>query len=325
MFERTSDIHPYLAEAGLGPFAEEIERLCVPALAFEPAGAGAAAVQLGGAPLMAASGAWPAHPAYRESNALGGRFGGRGPGLARTFSGPTPLHFVASIELAAVKRTGVLGGLLPGAGRLLFFWDPLAGCYVETEESCRVIWDRADASSLARHDVPPALQAQMQGEYIPAVFPQKPLTPLAVWSMPDKWLLQDIGSADLRASLEDGDWEEIWDGFSDAMIDAGAWKLASGREVLPHRLGGWPIPEQGDPRYAAVAAARGALGLTGRMPDEAEKAACEAEMHRWTLLLQIDLNKLSDVFAEGTVYFVMREADLKAQNFDRVHAIYQQT
>jgi uncharacterized protein YwqG len=109
------------------------------------------------------------------------------------------------------------------------------------------------------------------------------------------------------------------------MIDAGAWKLASGREVLPHRLGGWPIPEQGDPRYAAVAAARGALGLTGRMPDEAEKAACEAEMHRWTLLLQIDLNKLSDAFAEGTVYFVMREADLKAQNFDRVHAIYQQT
>jgi uncharacterized protein YwqG len=143
--------------------------------------------------------------------------------------------------------------------------------------------------------------------------------------MPDKWLLQDIGSADVRASLEDEDWEEIWDGFSDAMIDAGAWKLASGREVLPHRLGGWPIPEQGDPRYAAVARRAVRSASQGACRTRRRRRPAKRRCTAGTLLLQIDLNKLSDAFAEGTVYFVMREADLEAQNFNRVHAIYQQT
>jgi uncharacterized protein YwqG len=48
-------------------------------------------------------------------------------------------------------------------------------------------------------------------------------------------------------------------------------------------------------------------------------------MHRWTLLFQLGLNDLWSEYAEGTVYFVMREEDLEARNFDRVHAIYQQT
>jgi uncharacterized protein YwqG len=48
-------------------------------------------------------------------------------------------------------------------------------------------------------------------------------------------------------------------------------------------------------------------------------------MHDWTLLFQLGLNDLWGEYAEGTVYFVMREEDLEARNFERVHAIYQQT
>jgi uncharacterized protein YwqG len=95
--------------------------------------------------------------------------------------------------------------------------------------------------------------------------------------------------------------------------------------VLPHRLCGWPISEQWDPRFEAAASARGVLQLFGRSPTPEERAECVANMHRWTLLFQLGLNDLWSEYAEGTVYFVMREDDLKARNFERVHAIYQQT
>ena len=43
------------------------------------------------------------------------------------------------------------------------------------------------------------------------------------------------------------------------------------------------------------------------------------------MLLQVDMASLGPDFGEGTVYFVMREADLSKRDFSRVHAIYQQT
>jgi len=91
---------------------------------------------------------------------------------------------------------------------------------------------------------------------------------------------------------------------------------------LPHRLGGWPIPEQWDKRFTAAAVARGANFMLGPV-SEAERETCEIEMHDWTLLLQLGCETLG--YAEGTVYFVIRNADLMQRNFDRVHAVFQQT
>ena len=65
--------------------------------------------------------------------------------------------------------------------------------------------------------------------------------------------------------------------------------------------------------------------LFDRMPTDAERAACAAEVPDWTQLLQVSLADLGTDYAEGTVYFVMRRADLAAREFGRVHAIYQQT
>src|SRR5689334_13986549 len=98
--------------------------------------------------------------------------------------------------------------------------------------------------------------------------------------------------------------------------------LVSGRRVLPHRLRGWPLPEQWDPWFTAAAVSRGASFMLGS-PSEAERAACEVEMHDWALLLQVACAALG--YAEGTVYFVMRATDLEQGNFDRVHAVFQQT
>jgi len=135
--------------------------------------------------------------------------------------------------------------------------------------------------------------------------------------MPDRELLsvllQDPAFDDM---LDGGDCDDFWNKLLDAR------RLASGREVLPHRLRGWPIPEQWDPRFTAAAAARGANLMLGPL-SEAEHETCEVEMHDWTLLLQLGCAALG--YAEGTVYFVTRDADLRRHNFDRVHAVFQQT
>ncbi len=99
--------------------------------------------------------------------------------------------------------------------------------------------------------------------------------------------------------------------------------------MLAHRLGGWPIPEQGDPRFTAAASANGFLRLFARSPTEAEAEAeaeaCSREVPAWTMVLQVDMASLGTDFAEGTVYFVMRADELARRDFSRVRAIYQQT
>lgn len=325
MFEKKSDIQPYFAATEAAPFAAAIERLCVPAIAFLPAnGAADAIARLGGLPRLPAALAWPERPAYPNGKALAERMAGRSDKISGGLVQPLPLHFMAEIDLAAVRRFGMMD-TLPPDGRLLFFWDALCGPWVDEAEGCRVIHDRSPAAALAPREPPQALHDALEGESMTALFPEQWVAPLGIWSAPDRFLMEALADGDLRASFEDEDWEEAWDEVSETMIDLGPHQLTSGREVLPHRLGGWPIPEQGDPRYTAVAASHGVLDMLGRTPNEAEQAACEAEMHDWVLLLQTDANKLTNVYAGGTVYFVMRKSDLQAANFERVHAIYQQT
>jgi len=146
--------------------------------------------------------------------------------------------------------------------------------------------------------------------------------------MPTRIMLLDaaehMGEEDLLVSLDDADYDEQWDEFFDQLV---AWRLTSGRKVLTHRLCGWPCPViQNDPRFAAVMSARGLSFRLWRKMKDAQKAELEAEIHEWVLLLQIDLEELlGQPYGDGGyVYFVMREADLRERNFDRVHAIYQQ-
>jgi uncharacterized protein YwqG len=143
--------------------------------------------------------------------------------------------------------------------------------------------------------------------------------------MPDQFLLKDLAKGALKAAIDDEELEDNWDDLWESVIDGQRGQLTSGREVLSHRLSGWPAPDQCDPRLTAASAARGVLELFGRQPTEAETAECEKEMHEWTLLLQVELCELWGGFGEGTVYYVMRKSDLGVRSFSRVHAVYQQT
>jgi uncharacterized protein YwqG len=335
MFESKSDIHETFASYELASVAASVERHLAPALAFVPAAAPDAAAtpgasRLGGAPDLPADQPWPVRPAYAGGGAIADRLVRR-PELRGLLTSPAPLHFMAQIDLAAVARLGVLKDHLPAEGRLLFFWDPKGGPWIESAESCRVLWDRTPAQALVRKEAPAGLAEEgTTGFEMPRLFRAQAVDFLPIWSMPDRHLLPSLaeraGDAALVASLDDEDAADGWEALWCDMMDARGAYLASGREVLPHRLGGWPMPEQDDPRYEAVGSALGLYEMFGHQPDAAERARILENMHRWVLLLQVDFADLWGLqLVEGTIYFVMREGDLHARNFDRVHAIYQQT
>jgi hypothetical protein len=323
MFETRADLSSAFAAAGLVRFAAPVARLCVPALALVEAAAADAAKlgqsRLGGAPDLPADIAWPIRVPYNRADE---ELIGRRATMRETFTTAAPFHFMAQIDLDAVARTRMLPQL-PAAGRLLLFWDPNGGPWIGSAASCRVIHDRSPLSTLSRRAAPAELSKPDPHSDMPPLFAMKPVGFLPILSMPDRWLLRDLamraGEQALLDSLEDSDQDALWEALWDKTEMRG--QLASGRQVLPHRLGGWPMPEQSDPRYSA---AESALGI-GPRPTETDQARIDAARHDWVMLAQFDLDTFTDQFAEGTVYFVIRAADLKAASFERVHAIYQQT
>lgn len=318
MFEDESEIIAFLEEAGLADHLSFFETVCRPSLCFEARrtpNAKAGASRLGGRPDLPSTIAWPVRASYPNGKVLADTLARRGPELTDAFLTPMPLDFVGQLDLKEVARAEILEDCLPDSGRLLFFWDTTCGPWVDSMQSCHVLWDTSPKAVLAPRD-PPAPGLAIKS------YPTKPIAFRPVWSLPDRLLLKElVEDEDLRAALEDEDYDGAWDDI----MDRGTTQLASGREVLPHRLCGWPMPEQWDPRFTAVASARGVASLFERQPTEDERAQCTREMHTWTLLLQVGLSDIWQEYAEGTVYFVMRQEDLEARNFDRVHAVYQQT
>jgi uncharacterized protein YwqG len=276
---------------------------------------------MGGAPELPEGAEWPRRDAYPHGRMLNETLGNRGPEHEQAFVSPMPLSFIGQLDLEEIARLDTLGDKLPARGRLYFFWDAICGTWIDGTDGCRVIWDSAPAASLRELAVPAELVVEKGSLPGSGLFPTTPVSCRAIWSIPDHLPLKELAEDEgMRLVLEDEDYEEVWD----EIMDNGPGVLDSGRKVLAHRLCGWPIPEQWDPRFTAAASARG-VRLFDRKPTPEEREACNAEMHDWTLLLQVGLNDLWSGFAEGTVYFVMREDDLKQRNFDRVHAIYQQT
>jgi uncharacterized protein YwqG len=322
MFENRTDIQPFLEGTELGLFAAEVERLCRPSICFEAGEDRTGGSRFGGLPDLAPGLAWPVREAYAHGASLAERLAERGEGFASQFAVAAPLDFVCQIDLTDALLHKSLGPLLPDEGRLLFFWDGGCGPWIEMAQSAQVIWDRSATASLRRRERPDALMQYLARDQRSGFKRATPAQPLATWSVPDRFLLKEIAESEaLREAAVSDDSDDFWGDI----MDMGLEVLTSGREVLPHRLGGWPIPEQWDPRHAAVASANGFLRLFDRMPTEEENIICGREMSSWTMLLQVDMASLGTDFGEGTVFFVMREADLAKRDFSRVHAIYQQT
>jgi hypothetical protein len=322
MFENRDDIQPFLEDTELGLFAADVARLCKPSVCFEAGEDRTGGTRFGGLPDLAPDFVWPVREPYAHGGSIAARLAKRGKGFASQFNVAAPLDFVGQIDLTDAQLRKSLGPLLPHEGRLLFFWDGGCGPWIEMAQSANVIWDRRPAESLRRTQRPDALMQYLACDGRTGFKRETPAQPLATWSLPDRFLLDEIAESEaLRGAAVSDDSDDFWGDI----MDMGLNVLASGRPVLPHRLGGWPIPEQYDPRFTAVASANGFLRLFDRMPTEEENIICGREMSSWTMLLQVDMASLGTDFAEGTVYFVMREDDLARGDFSRVHGIYQQT
>ena len=93
----------------------------------------------------------------------------------------------------------------------------------------------------------------------------------------------------------------------------------------PFQLLGLPAPEQDDPRYyAAVPLVLGKQFATHE-DWEIHKDVLDAEAQKLRLLFQVSFADWLQQNEEGTVYFMIKDSDLKARNFDAVIPVYQQT
>jgi hypothetical protein len=175
LFEAKSEILPALHNAGLGPWADAILKLCRPAVCFEhqTASPGHGRSWIGGLPELAPERPWPTRDAYADWTKVATRLSHHGPGLQRGSLSGQPLYFVAQIELGEAVAAG-FDDMLPDNGRLLFFWDANCGPWTESARACRVIWDRGQPGP--PRDAPAELAIDDGPREFPRAFPLAPLS-----------------------------------------------------------------------------------------------------------------------------------------------------
>ncbi len=296
------------------------------------------ASRMGGMPDLPPDSAWPIRSVPGNAEEIAG-FGGSNHAahIRKHIAQTLPYCFIAQIDLAEAAHA-FADGVLPDRGRLLFFCDLPVIPWRDGIESCKVIWDVSDAATLAKADAP-AIMRQLAEESLielRAEFEkhnldtdglrhaywgaERPLCLMRAFVLPDASAPEAIADPAFAALMAD---EDIRDAYSDFISE-----LAHDRTegVKRHRVLGYPQPEQDDPRYAAVALVDYEQAQFWKWADRPDLAVIETKMKHWHLLLQCDLSDYyQDRLSEGTVYFLIRDDHLRARDFDRVVAVYQQT
>ncbi|MCC7247643.1 MAG: DUF1963 domain-containing protein [Lysobacter sp.] len=346
MFPTREDAIRQLSEVFEDDAVAVFARLLRPNIGFAPAPSATrmgatwlGATRMGGAPDLPPGIAWPVRevPAnLDEIAALGGS--NHGEHIRKHLAQPLPYAFIAQIDLAEAARVMPTDNPLPDRGRLLFFCDLPAIPWRDGVESGRVIWDRAPAETLVESRTPSVLltlaeesmaelRAALKAHGLepdtlshPYGGAERPLRLSIAYALPDAGAPEAQDDAAFVALMDD---EDTADAYSDFVSEI-AHDRAEG--VARHRLLGYPVPEQDDPRYNAVALLDYGRSRAWDWPDRPDMSTIEAQMKTWHLLLQCDLSDYyQDPLSEGTVYFLIRDDDLRARNFERTVAVYQQT
>ncbi len=305
--------------------------------------------RIGGTPDLSPDIEWPIRPAGDVDKlvALGGP--NHAEHLKKHISQDLPYNFIAQIDLTEAHALGAVAADLPSKGRLLFFYDYAIGPWNNGEEGTRVIWDRGPERETVRRDIPLALlklaeQEEVEYRAIMAKLmdefpdmddnpfqtkywgPSQPKRLVEFWSSPNALAHEIDEKPALKSALfsEEEDDEDFYDSYMEFEQDG----LPGGQLEFGyhrHKLLGLPDPEQSDPRYDAVV-----FDITGEqfLKFEDGQAFFNAHGYRaveWRLLLQIDMAEYLQTRSEGTVYFLIRNDDLRNRNFNNVFAVYQQT
>lgn len=265
-----------------------------------------------------------------------------------------PYAFFAQVDLAEAKALGAAAVELPGEGRLLFFYDLMAGPYENGVWTGKVIWDQSPVEALTTQPLPEPLKKasderrkfnaeldeRMRKEYggdaathspdagTPYDGPARAMTLKATLRPPAKEAIEVERYPALKAELakQSENYEET---FSDRYGEMFGERFdpfydAANRGHRNQLLGG-PLPEQSDPRYDVVVVTE--FGKQHLSSDEWKTRFPEIETKakEWRLLFQVDVADWMQDDGEGTVYFLIRAEDLKERRFERVVAVYQQT
>jgi uncharacterized protein YwqG len=214
---------------------------------------------------------------------------------------PTPLGFVAQIDLSAVPT---LDEALPGSGWLYFFYDRYCepwGFDPADRGCCRVIYENCDRSVLERTKPP----ADAGSEHI--------AQPCAVEAWPELTLPDDLPQ--IRYGT---DAYEAYRRLCD--------ELSAGGGPWIHRLLGYPQLIQNPMELECQLASNGVYcgNPEGYQSDHAK--ALEHGAADWRLLLQIDTDEEGPGWMWGDVgriYFWLKRQDLGSLRFDDIWLIFQ--
>jgi uncharacterized protein YwqG len=341
MFSGKDDAVRQLSDAFETDQIAVILALLRPYICFEvaPERARIGGTRIGGTPDLPPDIAWPIRSVPGNAEEIAD-FGGSNHAahIRKHIAQPLPYSFIAQIDLTEAAQASGIGGLLPDHGRLLFFCDLPVIPWRDGVESCNIIWDLSDSAALAKADAPPVLQrladeslVELRAEFKKhgldtdalshaywGVEKSLRLTPAFV--LPDARAPEANANPAFVALMTD---EDFADAYSDFISEL-AHDRAEG--VARHRVLGYPLPEQDDPRFAAVALVDYGQTHFWTWADRPDPAVIDAKMSAWHLLLQCDLSDYyQDQLSEGTVYFLIREDHLHARDFNQVVAVYQQT
>jgi Domain of unknown function (DUF1963) len=305
----------------------------------DPATTRIGTTRMGGTPDLPVHIAWPIREVPENVGEIAG-FGGSNHAahIRQHLEQPLPYAFIAQIDLAEASRALPTGNRLPGHGRLLFFCDLQVVPWRDGIESCRVIWDDSSADALSNAGTPPVVQrlaeeslAELRAEFEKHGLDteglshsywgvSRPMRLKCAYALPDAGAPEAQDDTAFVALMDD---EDTADAYSDFVSEI-AHDRAAGIER--HRMLGNPLPEQGAPRFTAVAMVDYGRTRFWEWPDRPEMTEIETRMKAWHLLLQCDLSDFyQDRLSEGTVYFLIRDDDLRARHFYRTVVVYQQT
>lgn len=270
--------------------ADEIVPHLLPAIWFDQAAhdESQAAVRLGGPALLPRAIAWP-------------EWRGR------------PLHLVAVIDLELVAPVDPTGSL-PRKGLLNCFMDVIDqpwGYDVAHHGAWSVIYVEDGANALERHRTPHELDGTLLDYPQWRPMPKPSTLPVDRYVAPwVQWMVPSVGEDCLeglsRRSLTDG--TRLWR----------LWEALEDLENSDVQMFGWPDPIQGSMRPTLEAVAR---PLLDGAPSSGDRSG------EWRLLLQVpswdEYGGAKWGASVGSLYYWIRDDDLRRCHFERAWAIIQ--
>lgn len=287
---------------------------------------------IGGTPYLSTESSWPIRPIPEDLATIvdaGGMH--HSTHIHEHLSQELPYQFALQISLPSLSKQ-LLTEQLPSKGRLLFFFDAPCLPWNDGASSCVVLHDTTPDEQLSRQPKPDSL-AGLEEKYLeelkfieniksPYIGDCRDLSVMSCWKIPYfhqlpddlREMLESLEiERDTESGLENVDGEDLWEELTDE-------GMASFTQLL-----GTADAEQSDPAYSVACTV-----LFGSVHIKSEDYVknienIKKEANNWQLLLQLYQPEWMNDDGEGTIYFMIRKADLVEHNFNDVVAIYQQT